>query len=239
MHKNLFLSLFISSILFLAGAYFLADSAGFPYALLFVLLIAAIPISMFLGKKPLLVFAISCALYFLLWGIGHISTIYLHMGFLSLAIYFLWEKKGILLKGCGSPLKRIGLGIGIFFLMLAAAILANSILYFSGISDQAKIVDVVSSLPLYLIIVSFTLAPISEELFFRAFLVPRIGVPVSSILFALIHAAYGSIAELFGAFFLGFVLANAYYYLRDPLPCIIAHALFNLLSISIMFWVLG
>lgn len=239
MHKNLFLSLFVSSILFLSGAYVFRDMPPIPQMLVLALIIAAIPVFKFLGRNSLLTFALSSLAYSLMWGLEHISTLYLQVGFLSLAIYFLWEKRAALLKGCGSPIKRTGIGVLLFVFMVIAAILANIILYYAGITDQGKIIEVVSGLPLYLIIISFTLAPVSEELFFRAFLVPRLGIILSTIFFSLVHAAYGSIAEFAGAFFLGLVLGVAYMRLRDPLPCIIAHALFNALSVSVMFWVYG
>lgn len=237
--ESLFLSLFVSSFLFLAGAFLSAEYPQAQYALILLLLLSAGISYLKFGTGAFLVSALCSIAYALLWAVPHISTLFLHLSFLSLALYFLWPKREKLLKGCGSPLKRILLGVALFVVMVLAAICANLVALHFGIADQAKVVDVVSSLPLYLILISFTLAPISEELFFRAFLVPRIGVPISTILFTMVHAAYGSGSEFLGAFFLGFVLANAYYYLEDPVPCIIAHALFNALSISIMFWVIG
>ena len=235
MHKQLFLTLFASSFIFLVLSYF-PDTVP-DLILISLLLVGVILIAKVLGKKPALAFGASAAIYFLLGGVEYISTLYLHMSFLCFALYFLWPERQKLISGCGSTPKRIGYGILIFGIMLIAAIIANLLIHAAGITDQDKVVGIVSALPIYVIIMAFTLGPISEELFFRAFLVPRVGVPVSTIMFALVHAAYGSIAELAGALFLGFVLANAYYFLRDPLPCIIAHALFNLLSISLILWV--
>jgi membrane protease YdiL (CAAX protease family) len=237
--RALFLSLFVSSFLFLAGAFSSVDYPEAQYGLIFLLLLSAGLIYVKFGKGAFMVSALSTITYGFLWSMPHISTLFLHMSFLSMAAYFLWPQRERLIKGCGSPLKRVLLGVALFFLMIFAALCANAVALHFGIADQAKVVEVVSTLPLYLIILSFTIAPISEELFFRALMVPRIGVPISTILFTLVHSAYGSGAEFIGAFFLGFVLANAYYYFEDPLPCIIAHALFNALSISIMFWVIG
>jgi len=235
MHKQLFLTLFASSFIFLVFSYF---PEVVPDPVLITLLIVGIAIiSKKLGKEPALVFGGSAGIYFLLGGVEYISTLYLHMSFLSFALYFLWPERQKLIRGCGSMPKRIGYGVIIFGILLAAAVVANMIIQAAGITDQDKVVGIVSGLPIYVVIMAFTLGPISEELFFRAFLVPRAGVPVSTVMFALVHAAYGSIAELAGALFLGFVLANAYYFLRDPLPCIIAHALFNFLSVALILWV--
>jgi membrane protease YdiL (CAAX protease family) len=235
MQKQNFLSLFISSFIFLVASYF-TGAFSILYLAAFLLL-PTIAILKFLGKPPAVAFVLSSFIYLLLFGFQHISTLYLHMSFISFSLYFLWPQRKALIAGCGSMPKRLGYGVAIFALMLFASLLVNIILYFAGVSDQAQIVDVVSGLPLYLLIMAFTLGPLSEELLFRAFLVPRIGVLASTLLFTFTHVAYGSAAELAGAFALGIVLAVAYIRLKDPLPCIVAHVLFNLLSVMLIMWV--
>jgi membrane protease YdiL (CAAX protease family) len=235
MQKQNFLSLFISSFIFLIASYFSGSFSTLH--LLAFLLFPTIAILRVLGKSPALTFILSSFVYILLFGFEHISTLYLHMSFIAFSLYFLWPQRKALIKGCGSIPRRLGYGVSIFLLMLLASLVVNIILYFAGVSDQEQIVTVVSGLPLYLLIMAFTLGPISEELLFRAFLVPRIGVLASTLLFTFTHVAYGSVAELAGAFALGLVLALAYNRLKDPLPCIVAHVLFNLLSVMLIVWV--
>lgn len=237
MQKQTFISLFISSFIFLIASYF--SGAFSVLHLLAFLLFPTIAILRVLGKTPAVAFVLSSFVYVLLFGVGHISTLYLHMGFIFFSLYFLWPQRKALLKGCGSIPKRLGYGVAIFLLMLFASFVVNILLHFAGISDQEQIVTVVSGLPLYLLIMAFTLGPLSEELLFRAFLVPRVGVLASTLLFTFTHMAYGSVAELVGAFALGIVLAIAYSRLKDPLPCIVAHVLFNLLSVILILWVYG
>lgn len=239
MGRNLFLPLFVSSFLFLVS-FFISSSfpvISEPAVFLPILLVSLAALYRFLGRDSASVFAISSLAYLALGGLEHISTLFLHMSFISFALYFLWDGRGRLISGCGGLPKRLGLGLAIFIFMVIASMVANLFFYISGITDQAKVAQVVTSLPLYIVLMSFTLGPISEELFFRAFLVPHAGVLVSSILFALTHFAYGSVAEFVGAFFLGLVLAAAYARLKDPLPGMVAHALFNLFSMAIIFWV--
>jgi uncharacterized protein len=235
MQKQKFLSLFILSFLFLAASYFsgyfsLLQFAGF-------LILPAFAVFHFLGRNSTLIFALFSLVYLLVFPVEHISTLYLHMCFISFSLYFLWPQRKALIAGCGTLPRRVGWGIAIFIFMLAASFFVNMLMHFSGFSDQAQIVDVVSGLPLYLLILAFTLGPLSEELFFRAFLVPRAGVLASALLFMVTHVAYGSASELAGAFALGLVLGVAYKYLNDPLPCIVAHFLFNLLSVVLIIWV--
>ncbi len=235
MRKQTFLSLFISSFIFLVASYF--SGAISILHLIAFLLFPTIAILKVLGKNPAAAFVLSSVVYVLLFGFEHISTLYLHMSFIFFSLYFLWPQRKALIKGCGSIPKRLGYGVAIFLLMLFASLAVNIILHFAGLSDQEQIVTVVSGLPIYLLILAFTLGPLSEELLFRAFLVPRIGVLASTLLFTFTHVAYGSIAELAGAFALGIVLALAYSRLKDPLPCIVAHVLFNLLSVMLIIWV--
>jgi hypothetical protein len=98
---------------------------------------------------------------------------------------------------------------------------------------------VVQELPLYLLIVAFTLVPVVEELFFRALLIPLfgrytnmwIGAVISSVFFGITHTAYGSLVEIGGAMLLGLVLALYFVKKGDILPCMIAHAIYNFISI--------
>jgi membrane protease YdiL (CAAX protease family) len=244
MDRRVFLSIFISSFLFLAGSYLSAylhkDASLLSSPLFAVFLLVSAIAAYFLngGKNSAIAFLIFSVFYFLISQLPAIQTLFLHISLLSIAIYFLWDGRSKLITGCGSMKKRVAYGFLIFFILLGAAVAANVLIYFTGLGDQIKVQQVVSALPLYIILLTFTIGPFSEELFFRALLVPKIGVPLSTILFMLTHIAYGSISELAGAFFLGFVLANAYYYLKDPLPVIIAHGLFNLLAVIVMLWVL-
>jgi membrane protease YdiL (CAAX protease family) len=234
--KKSFISLFIASAIFLAASHLVQLGLGnLPYFGAFLLLPLAI-IYKWLGKNPALVFAGTSIAYLIFTGVGGVPTLHLHMSFLSLALYFLWDKREELLRGCGRMPTKFGRGVMIFLAMLLAVGLANLVIHFALFPEGEATIELIPELPLYLLIMSFTLGPVSEELFFRAFLVPRSGILGSSALFAIIHAIYGSMAGVGGAFVLGLVLAWGYRQLKDPVPCIIAHMLFNLLSVSLILW---
>ncbi len=75
----------------------------------------------------------------------------------------------------------------------------------------------------------------TEEIFFRGFLVNRVGVVPSSALFAALHVFYGSLAEVVGAFVLGLVLAYSFKRNQNIFPLIGAHMLYNLFALWIIF----
>lgn len=71
----------------------------------------------------------------------------------------------------------------------------------------------------------------SEEIFFRGWLAKKTGAIVSSIIFGLLHASYGSSVEIVGAVVLGYVLAKAFEWNKNILPNIAAHFLYNLVVV--------
>jgi len=62
------------------------------------------------------------------------------------------------------------------------------------------------------------------------------GALISSLLFALLHFSYGSIAEVLASFSIGVLLCAFTYKTRSLIPAIIAHAGFNLVSVSLMLF---
>jgi len=85
----------------------------------------------------------------------------------------------------------------------------------------------------------FVVRVFAEEFFFRAFLVPRIGVIGSSILFGAAHFTYGSWAEVVGALVLGLVLSVSYRQFGKIVPNFIAHMLYNLIAVLTLVTVRG
>lgn len=162
----------------------------------------------------------------------------IHLAIFSLAMYLLWKKD--LRTTLGSldfpgDIRKTALftvaGLAAIFSLL---IVLGLVSLAAGFNDQAKIVDKVSDLPLYLLLLAIVLAPITEELFFRAALVPRIGIVLSSLVFGVLHVAYGSVVEVVGVFLVGIILAAIYRMSKSVTPCIVIHFIYNLLSIMMM-----
>jgi membrane protease YdiL (CAAX protease family) len=162
----------------------------------------------------------------------------IHLGLISIALFFLYENdpKEILRKlGFPGGIKTtiiysvLGL-IAIFALLL---VLGGASIIFN-FNDQNKISEKVGSLPWYVLAFAVLLAPFTEELFFRALLVPRFGVVVSAILFGISHISYGSISEVLGVLGVGLILGVIFRKSKSITPCIIVHLVYNLISISIM-----
>jgi len=162
----------------------------------------------------------------------------IQLGLFSAAMYYLWDKDvKTTLKNLAFPgniVRNIVLSITGFMLVMAVLLLLGIVAQYFGFSDQEAVYEKVSELPLYILIFAVTAAPLSEELFFRALLVPRTGVILSSLFFGAMHFAYGSVVEVAGAALIGIVLAVIFRVAKSITPCLIIHIVYNLMSITVM-----
>lgn len=121
--------------------------------------------------------------------------------------------------------------------MLFISIAISAITAFAGFNDLSKVEEVVQKLqessPLFLIYL-LVVRVIAEEVFFRGFLVKRIGWVPATALFGIAHVSYGSITEVFGALILGGLLAKAYERNGNIVPNIVAHMFYNLIFVLFM-----
>jgi len=104
-----------------------------------------------------------------------------------------------------------------------------------GLNDLEKVGNAIDQQKSDLLLFGATLPILLfiEEFFFRGFLVKRLGMVPSSIIFAAAHISYGSIAEIIGVFFLGLILAYWYKKHNSLLQNYIAHLAYDLISIAI------
>lgn len=73
-----------------------------------------------------------------------------------------------------------------------------------------------------------------EESFFRAFLQPRLGLFVSTLLFALAHFNYGLPLMVVAVFTISIIFGTLFELRRNLLPCIIAHGVFDAIQIFVI-----
>lgn len=133
--------------------------------------------------------------------------------------------------------KEIILTGKIFFSLLIISLFLSISFSFFEMNDLAKVESVVRELviqsPLFLAYF-FIFRVFAEEIFFRAFLVPRVGVVGSSVVFGLAHFGYGSLLEVIGATTLGFVLAIYYRKNKLIMPNFVAHLIYNFVSVMLL-----
>ena len=137
--------------------------------------------------------------------------------------------------------------LALFAACVAVTVSITGIFMLAGALDTKNVYDKVIILPLPVLVLAFTLAPLGEEMLFRGFLFRKagewlgarqkgalpwvLGAFLSSLLFSLMHASYGSLAELAVAFAVGIVLCIGVKKTGSLVPAVLAHAAFNFASI--------
>ena len=123
----------------------------------------------------------------------------------------------------------------LFFALLVSFILLSFILTLLGLNDLEKVSEIIAlnmENAVFFILIMMVLV-FFEEFFFRAFLVNRIGIISSSLLFGFAHFGYASIAEIIGAFALGLLLAYWFKQNKSIIQNYFGHLLYNLFAIAL------
>jgi membrane protease YdiL (CAAX protease family) len=185
--------------------------------------------------------ALAIALLFLFAFAGRYSDYlrlaYFHIGILVWGLY--WEYGAVLsaLRGITKRSAAVSFlhSIGILMASYFVIIFIGAALFLAGVvPDSWKVQQKLGDMPPWLLLFAIIGAPLSEELFFRLYLVPRLGPVVSALIFGLSHLAYGSWFEIFSATAIGLVLSLHFYKFRNPIAIVVAHALFNVAPVLLV-----
>jgi membrane protease YdiL (CAAX protease family) len=140
------------------------------------------------------------------------------------------------------------LGVGAWALVLAALIGVAIVVWLLHAEsalpkEPPAIVPWIAALPVGVRLAVSLSAGVVEETFFRGFLQPRIGIALSTAMFALAHLSYGQPLMLVGITLLSLIYAFLVRWRQTVWPAIAAHALFDgvqlLVIIPIVLRVLG
>lgn len=80
------------------------------------------------------------------------------------------------------------------------------------------------------------LAAVTEEVFFRGYLQPRIGIIASSVLFGLVHSGYGTVLQLVAPFGLGLLFAYLFQRTGSLWAPIAAHFMFDFIQFMALYF---
>jgi uncharacterized protein len=133
----------------------------------------------------------------------------------------------------------IAIGICVFFAVVLFDFGVSLFSAATSIQLPTNVQSVLAGTPWYFLIFTFLVAPINEEIFFRGFLVPRIGIIISAIIFAVLHLSYLSISEFVAAFFFGLLAGYVFKKTKSLYASIIAHMIVNFVTIVSLFYVGG
>ncbi|MEM0094526.1 MAG: type II CAAX endopeptidase family protein [Candidatus Micrarchaeaceae archaeon] len=171
---------------------------------------------------------------------NYLLTAILSLLFLSVPIAYLLHREPLpmvldeigLSKGHISA-KFIGIGILLFVAVFVFELLLSAFVTATGISINTNVGALLFGAPGWFIFFSFIIAPIDEEVLFRGFLVPRIGIFWSALIFGILHAGYMSSfgIDIVAAFIFGILAGYVFKKTKSLYPSIIAHIFVNMLAV--------
>lgn len=142
-------------------------------------------------------------------------------------------------KGNGEAVMTgFAVGVGGWILTIVFAITLGAILSATGLMPKAPkpspMIGWMAALPLWKKAVVVFSAMTVEELFFRGWLQKRVGLIVSTLLFALAHAGFGQPLLLVGVGVISLVIGFTFYRTKNILPGIIAHGVFDAVQLFVI-----
>ena len=146
----------------------------------------------------------------------------------------IWRRQfGLRRSGVGREL-AIGAGVGLaaWLCVLTTLMLIGALIYLLGGEDllpksPPPVVSLVAALPLVVRMAISLSAGVVEELFFRGFLQPRVGIGLSTGAFVLAHLSYEQPLMLVGITMLSLVFAGLVRWRQSIWAAIAAHTVFD------------
>jgi membrane protease YdiL (CAAX protease family) len=140
----------------------------------------------------------------------------------------------------------IGLGLGLLAwpLLLLGLVLVAALLFAVGIekvlpTHPPALIVWIADLPVVLKLGIALSAGVVEEVFFRGFLQPRVGIALSTLLFVLAHLSYDQPFMLVGITLLSLFFAGLVHWRQNLWPAIAAHFLFDAAQLLVLIpWAL-
>jgi membrane protease YdiL (CAAX protease family) len=140
----------------------------------------------------------------------------------------------------------IGLGLGLLvwpLLMLCMLVVVGTLYALGGEEllpqQPPPLIVWIAGMPAGLKVALALSAGVVEELFFRGFLQPRVGIGVSTLLFVLAHLSYDQPFLLVGVTILSLVFAGLVWWRQNLWPAVAAHFLFDAVQLLILIpWAL-
>lgn len=143
----------------------------------------------------------------------------------------------------GKPLLEVAIGVlaGVLGWMMVIALMLAVVgaVWALGGEDYLpkeppELIPIVAGLPIVLRVGIGMTAGVVEELFFRGFLQPRVGITLSTALFVMAHLSYDQPFMLVGITALSILFALLVRWRRNVLAAITAHAAFDLIQLLIV-----
>ena len=137
-----------------------------------------------------------------------------------------------------SIMAGIAIGVGGWAITIALAMSVGLILSQTGMLPKdlqpSPVIPWMAGLALWKKLLIIFSAMTVEEAFFRGWLQKRVGLVISTIIFAVAHAGYGQPMMLIGILIISIVIGIAFYRTKNLVPCIVAHGVFDAIQLLVI-----
>ena len=138
-------------------------------------------------------------------------------------------------------------GFGGWLATIAALLLIGLLLTAAGAMPKnpqpSPLIGYMAALPVWKKTLIVASAMTVEEAFFRGWLQKRVGLVVSTLLFAVAHSGFGQPLLLVGVFIISVIIGFTFYRTKNLIPGIVAHGVFDAIQlfviIPLMFRMMG
>lgn len=130
-------------------------------------------------------------------------------------------------------LRNLCLGLVIFAMILVLELVVALIGALINVQINTNVQMVFAGAPLWYYLFAAFIEPINEEIMFRGFMVPRIGIIPSAVIFGLLHYSYNSTfgIEMIAAAVFGLIAGYVFKKTKSIYPGIVAHIIINTIGV--------
>ena len=167
--------------------------------------------------------------------LAFLASVLLYLGFIAPGRRGIVAGLGLGRKGLTA--RNVAIGLVIFAIIVMFELIVSTAGQVGGVQINSNVDQLFGTAPVWFLAFSCVIAPICEETLFRSFLVPRIGIVVSALVFAALHYGYNSTfgIEIIAAFIFGIIAGYVFKKTNSLYPSIIAHVLVNTLTVLVTF----
>lgn len=135
-------------------------------------------------------------------------------------------------------LTGFAVGLGGWIVTIVAALAVGLVLNAAGMMPKnpqpSPMIGYIASLAAWKKVSIVFSAMTVEEAFFRGWLQKRVGLLVSTLLFALAHTTLGQPLLLIGVSIISLIIGITFYRTKNLIPCIIAHGVFDAVQLFVI-----
>ncbi len=145
--------------------------------------------------------------------------------------------RGLGLGRDGLTWRNLALGLVIFAMVVMLELIVSLIGQVANVQIDTNVSVVFAAAPLWFLAFSAVASPVCEEVMFRGLMVPRLGIVISALIFAALHASYNSTfgIEVIAALIFGLIAGYVFKRTKSLYPSILAHVLVNTLTVLVTF----